>query len=348
MKRFNGTRAFGDCSITRQWRRPLLRAAGGYAALAISLVAAPLAAQTPEDKAASQAVFEEAQALMAAGKTAEACARYEETLRLDGGMSTQFRLGECYEKLGRLASAWVMYVDVANAASAAQLADREKFARDKAAAIKPRLATLTVAVPDAVAAIPGFTLERDGKAIGRVQWGAAVPVDPGTHRVVATAPGRASWSKEVAVQGEATATRVDVPVLVNAPGAADRPGTAAPRAPESSIRGPVGLVIGGVGVAAMAVGVGVGVAAKSKYDGAGSHCQGSFCDAEGLSITDSARTQGTAATVVFVVGAAALVGGGVIWLTAPSSGGGDPAGQARGGALRIGVTASGLALGGTW
>ena len=74
----------------------------------------------------------------------------------------------------------------------------------------------------------------------------------------------------------------------------------------------------------------------------------SACGAEGLSITDSARTQGTAATVVFVVGAAALVGGGVIWLTAPSSGSGDPAGQARGGAFRIGITASGLAVGGAW
>lgn len=329
-------------------QRTISRALAGAVALAVALGASPGFAQTPADKVTAEALFEEAKALMAAGKTAEACAKLEESLRLDPGMAAQFRLGECYEKLGRLASAWATYGEVASAAGAAGMTEREKFARDKVAAIKPRLATLTVVVPDAIAATPGLTIERDGKAIGQAQWGSAVPVDPGPHRVVASAPGRAPWSKQVDVQGEATATRIDVPMLAEARGSAQQPVAPMTPEPESSVQGPVGLVIGGVGVAAMAVGVGLGFAAKSKYDDTEGHCVGSFCDDEGLQATDSARTQGTAATIVFVVGAAALVGGGVIWLTAPSSDGGDPPAQARGAPLRVGITAGGLALGGAW
>jgi len=41
------------------------------------------------------------------------------------------------------------------------------------------------------------------------------------------------------------------------------------------------------------------------------------CDAAGKEATDSARSLGNVATIVFGVGAAMAVGGGILWLTAP-------------------------------
>ena len=53
-----------------------------------------------------------------------ACEKLAKSQSLDPGMGTQYRLAECYEKLGRLASAYEQYTAVADAAKAAKKADR--------------------------------------------------------------------------------------------------------------------------------------------------------------------------------------------------------------------------------
>lgn len=55
-------------------------------------VAHPASAQTPENKAAAQTLFDRAMLLMTAGKYKEACSLLEESQRLDAGMAAQFRL----------------------------------------------------------------------------------------------------------------------------------------------------------------------------------------------------------------------------------------------------------------
>jgi Tetratricopeptide repeat len=314
--------------------------------------AAPAGAQSPADKAAAQKMFDDAKPLMEAGQYAQACALLEESQKLDPGMAAAFRLGECYEKAGRLASAWTTFVEVADAARNAAMNDRERVARERAAALAPRLSYLVIKVPEAVAATPGLTIQRDGTPIGRAQWGAAVPVDSGNHRVVAEAPGKAAWSRDVEMKTEAANVEVTVVALTDAaaPPKVDGP-SGPPKGPAEAGSGggtqaTLGLVIAGVGLAGVGAGVVVGLLAKSKYDDSSDHCMENFCNEEGLSIRDSARSQGTAATVVFAIGAAALVGGGVLWLTAPSS---DETTARRGRAeVRVGVTPGGLVAKGTW
>src|ERR1700733_12258593 len=113
---------------------PLSRLSRGCAAalaLTVALAASrPALAQTSGEKAAAaQALFDEAMRLMKAGQAAEACPKLEESQRLDAGMGTQFRLGECYEKAGKLASAWASFIAVADTAAVARLPDREAAAR---------------------------------------------------------------------------------------------------------------------------------------------------------------------------------------------------------------------------
>jgi len=77
----------------------------------------------------------------------------------------------------------------------------------------------------------------------------------------------------------------------------------------------VGLVVAGVGVAAIVAGVAVALSAQSDYDDSAPFCRDDRCSDEGLTIRDDARTLGTVATALTVVGAAGVGAGAVLWLT---------------------------------
>src|SRR5690606_28101935 len=130
-------------------------------------------------------------ALMESGRSAEACPRFEESDRLEPGLGTRFHLAACYEAVGKSASAHALFLEVAAEAKQRDQEEREGVARQRAEALERRLSRLTIEVP--FASSPELRVERDGLPIGTAQWGLAVPVDPGRHRVSASAPGREPW-----------------------------------------------------------------------------------------------------------------------------------------------------------
>ncbi|WP_434040744.1 MULTISPECIES: hypothetical protein [Sorangium] len=163
------------------------------------------------DTAAAQALFDAARQLMAQGKHADACPKLEESQRLDPGIGTQFNLATCYEQLGRTASAWSTFLEVAGAARAAGQVEREKVARQRATALEPRLVRLTITAPaDAPA---DLQVKRDGALVGRAQWGIPVPVDPGKHTIEASAAGRAPFAKTVEATRAGASETVAIPPL---------------------------------------------------------------------------------------------------------------------------------------
>src|SRR4051794_26464548 len=101
-------------------------------ALAVALLFATgvAQAQTPapsaQDQAAAEGLFNDAKKLVADGKFADACPKFEESQRLDPAPGTQFNLAECYEHIGRTASAWALFLGVAQLAKSAGMQDREK------------------------------------------------------------------------------------------------------------------------------------------------------------------------------------------------------------------------------
>src|SRR5688572_30490055 len=149
------------------------------------LIASPASAQT--DSAAARALFGEGRDLMEAERFEEACPKFEESLRLDHGMGTQFNLAHCWEKVGRSASAWALFLDVAAAARAGNQPEREAAARERAKALEPKLTRLRVTLTDPAA---DTKVMRDDQEIGRAAWGMAVPVDPGDHVIRVTASGK--------------------------------------------------------------------------------------------------------------------------------------------------------------
>jgi serine/threonine-protein kinase len=280
-------------------------------------------------------LFNEAKRLAAAGKYADACPKFEESQRLDPAIGTQFNLADCEEHIGRTASAWAAFQDVAAASKTAGQSARAQVASRRAAALEPRLSKLTIVAPKDVI---GLEVRRNGELLGSILWGNAIPVDPGTYTIDASAPGKKKWSTVTTVGPDGATVSVSIPPLEavdeavrgTAPDAA--PAQAVPVTPgegsgdgdhPGSTQRTLALVAGGVGVAALGTGAFFGVRSLSKHSEYVSHCNGSLCDAAGVAAHDDAVSAGNLSTIAFAVGGALVVGGAVLWLTAPSASTGD-------------------------
>jgi hypothetical protein len=191
-----------------------------FATLGASLLAASVTLVAPlahaDDPASAQALFTEAKTLMTAGKYADACPKLEESQRLATATGTKFNLADCYEHTGRTASAWAGFLSVASSAKNASQGAREKAARDRAAALEPKLSRLAVVVP-APSRAAGLAVTRDGESVGDAEWGESMPIDPGEHTVEAKAPGKHTWKAIVEVQGVGSVAKVIVPALDDEP-----------------------------------------------------------------------------------------------------------------------------------
>jgi hypothetical protein len=329
--------------------------------LAAVNVAGRAEAQTSADKAAAEELFRQGRMLTKDRRFAEACAKFADSQRLDPAVGTELNLARCYEDNGQTASAWALYNDVAVLAQRAGQLDRARLASRRAADLEKRLSRMTIEVASKDAA-EGLAVQRDGKVVGQSEWNTPIPIDPGEHTVVATAPGHQAWSRKVTVVSAGGTLAVSVPVLAanepspTTPSAGSVAGTAPTLAtspespPEPGHPLPlrtIGLVVGGVGVAAISIAGILGLVAESTYKSA--PCPMNTCDSQGLSATASAYSEATASTVVFTLGAAALAGGIVLYLWPKSSSEPAPhAAQSTGLWIGPGVREPGVHLGGSW
>ncbi|WP_394832890.1 hypothetical protein LVJ94_40955 [Pendulispora rubella] len=295
-----------------------------------SLVLASAEVRAGNDAPAAQALFNEAKKLIADGKWAEACPKLEESQKLDPGIGTQYNLANCYEHIGRAASAWAVFLNVAGEAKAAGQPAREKVARDRATVLEARLAKLVITVR--ATDVSQLKVTRDTLEVGRGQWGAAIPIDAGEHRIVASAPGKKTWEKTVKVPVDGVTVNVEVPTLQDDPNAATladrglmpgRPGEGE-QVPSDEHPGRTqrigGIVAGAVGIVGIGVGTMFGLMSNSKKNDSEPHCNANNqCDETGLGLRDDALNYGTYSTIAFIAGGAALVGGIVLFATAPKA-----------------------------
>src|SRR5262245_5606120 len=104
----------------------------GLSACAVFLGPALAQAQSADELSA------EAKKLLADGKTAEACKKFEESQRAEARGATLLDLADCHEKEGKTATAIGDYKAAAAAARKEKRYDREKTARRRIAALEPK------------------------------------------------------------------------------------------------------------------------------------------------------------------------------------------------------------------
>lgn len=270
-----------------------------------------------ENKAAAEVLFEEGKELVRSGDFAAGCIKFEESQALDTGLGTQFNLADCYERLGRLASAYAMFMEVAATTRQRGQLEREALARQRATSLKPRLSRLVIVI-DGNEATPGLSIARNGTPVGSAQWGVPIPVDPGQVRVTVTAPDKLTWEVMVDIQSEGQSEQVVVPNLRPASSVAvvhvsGRQPSGAPFLDQTKNRVALGLFGAG------AVGIGLftyfGLKSESKYRSTDASCDSNDrCQASALRTRKSAYDAGVNANISLAAGAACLLAGGVLVL----------------------------------
>jgi hypothetical protein len=280
-----------------------------------------VASASEGSKAAAEALFNEGRSLMAAQRYDEAIAKFKASQNLDPALGTMLNLASCYERTGKIASAWAQYREVVSLARQSGEKEREDFAEQKSRELEPKISKLAIKLSAAAGDPSTMTITRDGDVVSAAELAVPIPVDPGKHVIEVRAPGKAPWSLTVEIGEGSTTKAVEIPALMDATGTPPPPPGGTGPAPASKNDGStqrvVALVTGGVGVVGIGLGTFFGVKASSTWSDAKGECKAYpyDCGAKGVSLQSDAHTQATISTVAFIVGGAALAGGVVLWFT---------------------------------
>jgi hypothetical protein len=336
-------------------------AVGSLCLCALALATSVARAEGVDDPVRAQALFDQAVELARGGDYPGACDKLEQSRSLHDGLGTRFHLAGCWQKLGRTASAYALFEQVADEAHDLGQSEREELARARLEALLPKLSRLRIDVPKVS---PHTEVRRDAELVPESDWGKPLPVDRGSHRIEVTAADKAPWSTKVDVTEPATIVAVQVPALDEAAKAtkaepavvpAEKPKASRPPLAVHAVAAPpvasgpsrtFAIVVGGVGLAALGAGILEGAQYLHSNREAKNLCPSGFnCTSDEIqqhaqSVSD-AKTARTWAYVGVGVGAAAVVAGSYLFFSASSS----PAPkQQRAMALRVAP----LVGGGTW
>jgi hypothetical protein len=293
-------------------------------------IASAAHAQKPD----AGALFDQGRELLKAGKVAEACAAFDQSLKLDPALGTEYNLANCDASIGKLATALAAYRDLAQRDT--NSARRDDSAK-RAQALEPRVPKLAIALSPHVA---GATVTSNGADVTST-IDVPTPVDLGSYTLVAHAPGYADAHATATVADEGKTVTVTLKLVATTPPPLATepppvtPGAGAPVAevavtPQvepvnpAHARHVLALSIGGAGVALVATGLVFGELASSKLSAAKSICPDLACSnasdlASATADTNAAKTRGDVSTALVIAGVAAIGAGVVLWVTAPSA-----------------------------
>lgn len=303
----------------------MMRRWTAFAALA-GLMLAPHARAAGDSEggaAAAESLFQEARKAMDAKHYAEACPKFAASQKLSPAIGTLLNLADCYEKNNQLASAWARFHEAIALAQRLGRSNREQTAKERAEKLEPRLIKLSI-----VSKASGIEVKLDGNTIDREVLGSPIPVDAGKHTLEASAKGKKTFSTSIEVSEKSKSPSVDIPALEDEPKEETKEPKFTPPPKEErggwSTQKTLGLVAGGAGVIALGVGGYFGLKTSSTWKSAQERCttgnSGLECDAEGVDLGQQAKSSGNIATIAFVAGGALLLGGAVLFFTAPSDG----------------------------
>jgi len=176
------------------------------------------------DVRAARQLFADAEKDEDGGRWAEALVKLRRVSQVKLTAGIHYHVALCEEHLGQLAAALDEYTSAEGQARAENALDVLHLVGKRIADLGPRVPRLTVRlVPD----VADATVTLDGAKLSPAVLGTALPVDPGEHRIEATAPDRPPTSRIVTMR-ERDVTAVDLHLAEPSPPPAPTP--VAPRA----------------------------------------------------------------------------------------------------------------------
>ncbi|HEY1537431.1 MAG TPA: hypothetical protein VGF76_25600, partial [Polyangiaceae bacterium] len=169
-------------------------------ALPVLLTILAASARAAAQEAAADALFDSARTAMARRDFYRACEQFRASDKLDPAAGTELNLADCEEKRGRLASAWELFRMVEEKLNPSD--ERVTVAHGRAQALQARVPRLTL---ELAAGAPKSSSVRDGSVeLGSATFGISLPVEPGSHELVVSAPGFAARTFQIQLaEGEA-------------------------------------------------------------------------------------------------------------------------------------------------
>jgi PEGA domain len=205
------------------------------------LGAAPASGAEPADAAvrAARQLFVDAEHDEDGGRWSDALQKLRRVVEVKRTGGVAYHVALCEEHLGQLAAALDDY-------TAAQGLARDENAQDVLRLVGKRITDLAQRVPHVTirvpADVPDARVTLDGAALPAAVLGTSIPVDPGDHRVEATAPGHSPASRVVTLrEHDSTAVYLTLPPLVAPPAPPASPSppppdaSASPSAPQNPV-----------------------------------------------------------------------------------------------------------------
>jgi len=293
----------------------LLLLAAFLALPGVAGAADPPDAPSAEPAAAARAAYRRGADLYKAGKYREAIAQFEAADRLKPSPALQFNIGQSWERLGDHAEALASFARYLRLDPAAP--NRESVQRS-VRSLEARLAATGRQMLHVTTDPPGADLSVDGAAAGKAPLDAAYP--PGPHALAAAAPGRRTAVREVLLPAQQSlevhlvlepGQDPAAPALAAKPPAPPLGATLPDPAPQPVERkswlGPV--IAAGVGIVAAGAGVVMGLQARNAQDAL---LAGGNDRSQADALVSKARSDATAANVLYGVAGAAVLTGGVL------------------------------------
>jgi hypothetical protein len=182
------------------------------------LVGSPAGAESADEDA--RVLFREARVLATSGYYQAACTKFERSLQLERGVGTEFNLADCWEHVGRMASARKLFLKVAAETKEQGQDQRSLAATERADGLLTRLSRIQLQC-----ASPGessIRVLRAGVPLEQDSWQEPVEVDPGPFRVEAKLKDGTSWSTDFIVPNDPGTVVVSVPASNSRPSPAAR------------------------------------------------------------------------------------------------------------------------------
>ena len=289
-----------------------------FLAFALGLSASARAAPSPDtDAAEAKAAYKRGADLYRAGRYRDAIAEFQAADRKKPSPALQYNIGQAWEKLGDVSAALAAYARYLRLDPKAQ--NREAVERS-VRSLETRLAATGVQMLHVTTSPPDADVSVDGTP------GVRAPLDasfaPGRHAVAAAAPGHRTATREVQLLAERS---LEVNIVLE-PGQDPVPAAASlaanpPAAPLEATRpdqpprpverknwlGPI--IAGAVGVAAAGAGVIMGLQARNAQNAL---LAGGNDRQQADALVSQAKSDATAANVLYGVAGAAVLTGGVL------------------------------------